>query len=210
MKELDERFLGPLEPAILSGRCNVAVDIGANAGQWTSWLCRNFTHVLAVEPDRRAFAKLLETSPANAELLHAACSNVAGEVELHMREKCDQTSILPIHPIGAGDQDPAPVVEKTFVQSVTMDGIRQSCLELFDAKEIDFIKLDIEGAEHLAMAGATPDLFRSTRWLVEIHDNRAAVGEQIRRLGHEDIRLCRHPYPNAHPQHMWVLFNAQS
>lgn len=210
LSDLEECFLSPLEPDILRGQCRVAVDIGANKGQWSHWLSRHFDHVVAVEPDIRLIDGLRRSLPANVHLLHAACGDAEGVVDLYMRELPDQTSILPVHPIGAGNQADAPVVDKIAVNSVTMDGILATVRRRFGCEQIDFVKLDIEGAEHIAMAGATPDLFQATRWLVEIHDNRAAVGEAIRRLGHEDIRLIRHPFPKAHPEHMWVLFNASS
>lgn len=208
LSDLEEYFLSPLEADILRGQCRVAVDIGANKGQWSHWLSRHFDHVVAVEPDIRIIDQLRVTLPENVHLLHAACSDTDGVVDLYMRELPDQTSTLPFHPIGAGNQADAPVIDKIAVNAVTMDGILSTVRRRFGCEQIDFVKLDIEGAEHIAMAGATPDLFRATRWLVEIHDNRAAVGEAIRRLGHEDIRLIRHPFPKAHPEHMWVLFNA--
>jgi FkbM family methyltransferase len=204
---MEESFLEPLQKSLVRGPCRVAVDIGANDGEWTLWLAERFDHVLALEPDPRVAKKLRGILPANATLIEAACSLEAGTVDFYQRENPDQSSILPEHPIGGGDQCDAPVQAKSTVNAMTMDGILDTARSLFGCDEIDFVKLDIEGAEHLALNSATPSLFRHTRWLVEIHDNRAEVGEAVRRLGHEDLQIFNHPYQNAHPNHLWILVN---
>jgi FkbM family methyltransferase len=204
---MDEWFLEPLQKSLLRGPRRVAVDIGANRGEWTHWLAERFVHVLAVEPDPRAVAELRPSLPPNATMIEAACAPAAGTVQFYLREEAAQSSILPEHPIGGGDQRDAPVRSTATVNAMTMDGILDTCRSLFGCDEIDFVKLDIEGAEHLALNSATPALFRNTRWLIEVHDNRVAVGEAVRRLGHEDLQIVKHPYQNAHPNHLWILVN---
>ncbi|NBW12104.1 MAG: FkbM family methyltransferase [Caulobacteraceae bacterium] len=204
---MEESFLEPLQKSLVRGPCRVAVDIGANDGEWTLWLAERFDHVLALEPDPRAAKKLRGALPANATLIEAACCPEAGVADFYLRENPDQSSILPEHPIGCADQREAPVQSKSTVNAMTMDGILDAARSLFGCDEIDFVKLDIEGAEHLAMNSATPSLFRNTRWLVEVHDNRVEVGAAVRRLGHEDLQIVNHPHPGAHPNHLWILVN---
>jgi FkbM family methyltransferase len=204
---MEEWFLEPLHDGILRGPRRVAVDVGANCGEWTAWLAERFDHVLALEPDPRAAADLRGKLPKNVALIEAACCESPGIVDFYLRRVPDQSSLLATHPIGGAGQCEAPAIGRIQVNALTMDGILDSSRNLFGCDEIDFVKLDIEGAEHLALAGATPALFTNTRWLIEIHDNRAAVGAAVRRLGHEDLQIVRHPYPTAHKNHLWILVN---
>jgi FkbM family methyltransferase len=185
----------------------VAVDIGANKGEWTRWLAERFDHVLALEPDPRAAQDLRGQLPPNVTLIEAACAMQDGTVEFFLRDTPDQSSILPEHPIGGADQRAVGVCGRIAANAMTMDGVLDTARSLFGHDEIDFVKLDIEGAEHLALNSATPSLFANTRWLIEVHDNRQAVGAAVRRLGHEELQIVNHPHQGAHPNHLWILVN---
>jgi FkbM family methyltransferase len=204
---IEEDFLLPLYEPLLNGPRRVAVDVGANVGDWTHWLSQRFDHVIAVEPDPRAVAVLRPCLPRNATLLQAACGNSGGDVDFFVRDNPLQSSLLPEHPIGGGDQRDVSVVEVVKRPCLSLDQILTAARLLTGHAEIDFVKLDIEGAEHLALQSATPELFRNTRWLIEIHDNRVPVGLAVQRLGYETLRVVRHPAPNAHPEHLWILAN---
>lgn len=205
---IEESFvINNLGEFFLRGPRNLAFDIGANKGEWTHWLSMRFSHVLAVEPDPRARAFMRKSLPANARLEDYAVSDRPGVQDFYMRDIPDQSSILPEHPIGGGGTKETTVVDKVQVDVVTLDGLLALAQHSFPVDEVDFIKIDIEGAEHLALNGATPRLFRNTRWLIEIHDTKKEVGEAVRRLGHENLRTLQHPYSDAHPNHLWILVN---
>lgn len=194
----------------LRGPCRIAIDVGANKGEWMLWLAEHFDHVLAVEPDPRAIERLRQVKPQNAYIYEGACTDKFGAVDFFMRPSPDQSSLLEKHPIGAGDQADAPVHEVIGVNGVTLDFLRSVCLERFGTDQIDFVKIDVEGAEAAVLNGATPELWRDTRWLVEIHDTKEEVGYAVRRLGHEEFQVAEHPAPNAHPNHLWILVNAHA
>lgn len=194
----------------LRGPRRVAIDVGANKGEWTLWMAEHFDHVLAVEPDPRAIERLRQIKPLNTYIHEGACADKCGAVEFYMRPCPDQSSLLETHPIGGGGQADAPIHKVIGVNAVTMDFLREVCMDRFGTAEIDFVKIDVEGAEAAVLNGATPELWRETRWLVEIHDTKEAVGLAVRRLGHEDIQIAEHPIEGAHPNHLWILVNAHS
>jgi hypothetical protein len=205
---MSEEWLEEFREAAVAGPCRVAIDIGANVGEWTRWLAARFDHVIAVEPDPRALSELRQSLPPNVHLMEVAAGERHGVAEFHLRPESTQSSTLLEHPIGAGDQAEAPVVQTIGVTTVTLDFLRFVARDRFGCEEIDFVKIDVEGAEAAVLAGATPEEFAETRWLIEVHDTQVAVGEQLRRLGREDIEIMPHPAANAHPSHFWVFSHA--
>ena len=187
----------------LRGHRRVALDIGANKGEWTHWLSQHFDSVVAVEPDRRAAERIRRHIPRNATLHEFACADAFGQRDFYLRDKPDQSSILPTHPIGGGGQEKVSVIDVESVLAVTLDYVLDACA----GGVVDFVKIDVEGAEHLVLNGATPEKFRGTRWLIEVHDNRRDVSHAGQRLGHETFMAIPHPYPGAHPNHFWIFLN---
>lgn len=177
----------------------VAVDIGANRGEWTHVLAQRFEKVIAVEPDWRAFVHLSRHLPANAVILDKPVSDRNGLVDFYSRSGSEQSSLLKTHPIGAAACSETSVVEVEQCSAITLDDINAGF------GPIDFVKIDVEGAEHLVLDGATPERFKGTRWLIECHDNREEVGKALMKLGVEKITMIPHIYKDAHPGHFWVL-----
>lgn len=202
-KSIDETWLVQFIERASIDR-GIAIDVGANVGLMSSLMSELFDGVVAVEPDPRAFASLLADSPANVFCQHAAAASRNGTAELLMRPESVQSSLLEVHPIGAGGQAWAPVVDRVSVNAVTLDSLLFAAQHRFGEKPVTFIKIDVEGAEGDVLAGATDPLFRKVRWLVEVHDRRAEVGEQFKRLGYSRIEVIKHPYPDAHIEHFWV------
>lgn len=176
-------------------RRELAIDVGANVGEWTTELARVFSRVLAFEPDARASAAI--KLPRNATLASFAIADSDKDGVLHLRPEHGQNSLLEHHPIGAGGGSPAPVVQSIPVRCTTLDAVAEG--------GADFVKMDIEGAEPLALAGCKDvSRWRRTVFVVECHDTRAAVTEQLWRLG-KRVRLVPHPAPTAHPGHCWLI-----
>ena len=202
---MSEPWLSEFQERALDGERRVAIDIGANRGEWTRWMAEHFDHVIAVEPDPRAYAYLVANVPENVHCLNVAAAEKHGAVQFHLRPDPLQSSLLEEHPVGAGGQEEAPVVESIGVTTLPLDFIRFIAGDRFGTTAVDFVKIDVEGAEALVLAGATPEWFRSTKFLIEIHDREQEVGEQLRRLCRDDIRIMKHPSPAAHPKHFWVF-----
>ena len=173
-----------------------AVDVGANVGSWTRMLATEFATVTAVEADERAYRSLSADLPSNAVAIHGAACDREGDVLLYRRPSTEQSSLLEVHPIGAIGCVDAPVHEVVPVRGYTLDGI---C-----PQGADFIKIDIEGAEVVALSAMSPDVWGGATFLVECHATYDEVVKELLRLG-KDVEKVPHPAVNAHPDHCWAI-----
>ena len=82
---MSEPWLSEFQERALDGERRVAIDIGANRGEWTRWMAEHFDHVIAVEPDPRAYAYLVANVPENVHCLNVAAADKHGAVQFHLR-----------------------------------------------------------------------------------------------------------------------------
>ena len=188
-----------LEPAVTASVSRLAahelaIDVGANTGTWTRTLSLMFDKVIACEPDPRASDVIPRR--LNVEIRNIAVADVDGTRELFLRPSPDQNSLLEIHPIGAGGMSPAPVLATVDVACESLDSI---CPE-----GADFVKIDVEGAELLVLAGCV-DVPRWARtvFVVECHDTFSQVEALLIGLG-KGVTHVPHPLV-AHPGHCWAI-----
>lgn len=170
----------------------LALDVGANSGEWTMALRVLFETVVSLEPDERC------QPPHGHTYDRRAVWSETGEETLYRRDRALQSSLLPEHAVGDGTKT-ISVVDQLTVPTVTLDDLA------VEHGPPDFIKVDIEGAEVQAMAGATLPCFSACRWLIEIHDTRTEVARQAMRLGYEQVHLIPHPHPEAAEGHEWMF-----
>lgn len=189
-----------VEPWLIHSMSGVArghaVDIGANVGSWTRLLAADFALVTAVEADERAYGVLSSELPGNAVAIHGAACDRDGEISLYKRPSSEQTSLLEVHPIGAGGCAAAPVHEVVTVKAHTLDGL---C-----PQGADFIKIDIEGAEVAVLSAASASVWARATFLVECHDTFDGVAKELERLG-KAVERVPHPIAGAHPGHCWAI-----
>lgn len=180
-------------------RRDLAIDVGANVGEWTAELARTFAEVVAYEPDSRVGALI---APAeNVTVVPAAVSFADGQASFFLRPNAGQNSLLEVHPIGAGSQAAAPVAAKIEVRTVSLDSQHPV--------GADLVKIDVEGVEGDILAGCCDDgRWNRTLFIVECHDTRADVAEQLWRLG-KQVEIHRHPSAAAHPGHCWLIGRPQ-
>jgi FkbM family methyltransferase len=205
---MDERFLEEFQRfAVAEGPRGLAIDVGANLGEWTRWMASHFEEVISLEPDWRARAMMRQLGiPANATLLPAAAGAACGQADYYLRDDNRQSSLQEAHPIGGGDQQPVKTVGVDKVGVITLSALAEWASFVWPEHRVDLVKIDVEGfeAEVLAGVASVSPLFDSTRWIVEVHDRVNEVGEQLHRLGYKSIRVMKHPNVGAHPQHCWV------
>ncbi len=146
----------------------VFVDVGANEGLYTLFAAKRAATVLAIEPSSREFDRLranLElNSFTNVRARKLALSNHSGEGVLHVSgyEHEGQNTFGEFSYLGVESSE----VEK--VPLVRLDDL----LNEEGLQKVDIIKLDIEGAEFLALDGARNTLTTSRPLLLlEIFDS---------------------------------------
>lgn len=177
---------------------SLAVDVGANKGEWTRLLSESgFARVIAVEPDARA-SRNIQESPC-VEVVSAAVSSLdmeqAGDVVLYLRPSPDQNSLLESHPIGS---EQWPISDTVTVRCVSLKTL---CPE-----GADFVKIDVEGAECQVLSSCDDSgAWDRCTFLVECHDTLEGVVEELKRL-RKKVTVVPHPfYPVAHPGHCWAV-----
>ena len=132
---------------------SIACDVGANAGYWALPMARFFGSVHAFEADSRMFQKIQTNVAANPDLqqricvTNAAVSATDGRAHFSLRTSIDGDSLLntglsSLISNGAGDNG-------VVVDTVTLDSSVGAL-----GRRVGFIKIDVEGAESLVLAGA--------------------------------------------------------
>lgn len=199
---MSEWFLDDFQARAILGPCRLAIDVGANVGDWSRWMARHFEQVVALEPDPRAVEAFRRSGvPTNCILLPVAAGGGRQTADFCLRQDHQQSSLDETHPIGGGDQRAVEVVERRRTAVVTLDYIA----DLFPADVIDFVKIDVEGAEASVLDGIRAGMFRRARFIIEVHDRAVEVGSELERLGYEQLLIKKHPYDSAHPNHQWIF-----
>jgi FkbM family methyltransferase len=157
---------GNLEPDLLALRRFVRhlnlenstfVDVGANSGHWTVGLSKTFSKVLAFEPNDAVRLRLTRNvslnSLSNVLVSPLALSDQSGEATMFIRESLDNSGALNDGLSTLMNRE-GHLRSSTVVTTATLDSID------FD---LDFgvIKIDVEGAENLVLAGAKETLTRT-------------------------------------------------
>ncbi len=151
----EEAWLEPWVPQ--EGR--VFVDVGANEGSWTKWLADSYEWIHAVEPNPAALPELMSNLASNVIVHEVAAWNCEGvlrftrfENSVHLSSYFEQEGINTGPPVGDLE------LPCRRIDSLEIEG------------QIDFVKIDIEGAEFECLLGAEKLIKRDKPWLIiEIH-----------------------------------------
>jgi FkbM family methyltransferase len=152
------------------GAGHVIVDIGAGRGEDVFAFSRAVGpagRVWAIEPHPISFAalgKLCELNRlSNVTLLNYACMERAGELQIETLPVWESNYV----------RDGAPSLASYPVKGVRFDDLAAE----HGIERIDFLKMNIEGAERQALPGCARALARARFVCVAAHDFRAARGE---------------------------------
>lgn len=156
---------GHYEP-VLTARCRElldpdrdVIDVGANVGFHTIMLAKLLRRgrLLAVEPTLNALSRLRRNIEMNGvggkvTVFEGVASNAAGELEIKTLEGLEEYSTL-------GAMAHPSVSQQTYtVQRVAARTVDQLAEE--NGLDVGFMKVDVEGAEHLVFGGAGETLAR--------------------------------------------------
>ncbi len=140
----------------------VAVDVGASFGQWSTHLSKHFVAVHAFEPDIKSRHKLVARAAPNVVIYPYACWHEAASLMLTTYPDSRVNRAVDhdlLYTIGRGNG-------QATVQAVALDSM--------SLRDVDFIKVDVEGAEGHVLQGAFATLRRwRPRVLVELHSAEA-------------------------------------
>lgn len=190
---------------------DIAIDVGAAQGKWALDLSERFNFVMAIEPNPISF-KVLEEAVGRAHptaritIIHGAVAHANGAKAIHLFEEPDHTSFFKegqgVEAWRSKDLD-----QMFMARTFTLD-----TLVLEDEHfmgEVDFVKVDTEGAENLVLTGA-PDMVSKAKptWLVEYHsaDNLwfcknllDVAGYKTQIIAHPNMDVKGHGWISARP-----------
>lgn len=175
---------------------SLALDIGANAGTWSTKLITMFDKVVSFEPDTRC------DPPSGIEYDRRGIWNQTTPQTFYYRSSPLQSSLLDQHPVGDTNK-PIDIIGERTISCVCLDDIAE------EYGSPTFIKMDIEGAEVQALEGATKKCFSKCHWLIEIHDTFISVVQNLKRLGFSECKVIDHPSPLAAEGHKWIYVQPQ-
>jgi FkbM family methyltransferase len=172
---------------------SVAIDVGANLGEWTVPFARSVGaagRVIAIEPAPRIAASLEATLAANAlrqaEIIRCAIGDHNGQTEFAVPVVTSvhtDTGRARIGPAGVGQE--ALRVPLRSLDSLTAE---------HSLDRLDLIKIDVEGHERQVLDGAAAilDQYRPTLVIETGHEaegDRTAIQDRLRGLGYRMLGI---------------------
>ena len=161
---------------------DIALDVGANVGQWATDLAEIFRLVICFEPHPKVFKKLCKDMKSfeNVLCLERAVSDSHGRRSLLMYETNTHSGF---YETLFTKQD--KITDYILVDCVSLD---EFSLSGSLSGKVDFIKIDVEGAEVDVCQGALELLKRDRpQLLIEVHssENGKRIMQLLEYLGYE-------------------------
>lgn len=143
------RFIKVESLGFIRRESGIAIDGGAHVGSWTKLMLQSFNEVHAFEPCLESFKLLAD---------NLAYERDNGSALLYNRALMDKDCKVNVFAPGRQTLTARQVEYGDEVHGITIDGL--------GLKGCDFIKLDLEGAEPLAIVGAMKTLRKFKPFLV--------------------------------------------
>lgn len=149
------------------------VDIGANRGSWAGPASRIFSEVHAFEPNVQLFRALKLLAPANMKVYRTALSDRSGTATFSV-------PVLDGHQVDTrgslnSDANPGMAEETITVTTATLDSLK--------LRNVDVIKIDVEGHEEATLKGAMETVRRERPCLIVEIEERHHLGRSETIIG---------------------------
>lgn len=142
-------------------RGDICIDVGANQGEYTLWMAKLSSDnglVIAFEPLTKMYLQLKENITYNPKFYNKIITIQKG--------LSDKVSEMPIYAVNASDSfsdnEGMPSIfysdtRNTFIENIVLSTLDIE-LKKLNIKKINFIKIDVEGAELFVLKGAIETL----------------------------------------------------
>jgi len=173
-----EPFLG----AEIKRSGELFLDVGAHTGHWTRLLAPFYRKVIAVEPNPECLPLLRQGLPANVEVKELALWSSEGTLTLHLYPDPDKQHTSYLH---WRHWSPTGVIE---APCLPMDSL--------GLEKLDFLKIDVEGAELFVLEGGLLTLTRVRPQVVVESHSRGLEAGLVTMFGefHYDVTIRRNPH----------------
>jgi FkbM family methyltransferase len=144
--EYDSNTLDSLSEILAGIQPNISLDVGANIGNHTLVIAKYSAKVLAFEPVNFVFdvlqSNIKQNHSSNITALNLGLSDKSAELMIHIASNGNLGSSSIEANTGEGEQ--------LIIHTVTGDNyLKQNCND----QQIDFVKMDVEGHEAMALIG---------------------------------------------------------
>lgn len=143
----EHRTIDLLRPILTSLSCRTALDVGANIGNHTLAFSKVCQRIVAFEPGERAYALLSENvginNLSNVIVVNAGLSEEAGNATLFVNQDGNLGGSTLVHE----NKGPAALSEEVSLEH------GDTFLKTHQIKDVDFIKIDVEGHEQAVLTG---------------------------------------------------------
>ncbi len=160
---------------LIMNKNEVFVDVGANVGSHSLRIAHDYAdigvRVVAIEAEPEAYKVLVQNikrnNLTNVDAIKIAASDHKGLAELYQRSYDGVRVGTGLHSIlKRGEEDGNFSLQNERPLQIECDTLDN----IISSHKADVMKMDIEGAEILALEGATKVLKRLRKVIVEIHD----------------------------------------
>lgn len=182
------------EPAVMAylsqthGR--LFVDVGANIGVYCVKLQNNYQRIIAIEADPNIYGELKKFCPVNCRALNVVASSGERRIKFYRSEESTNLGVGSMFsPSERQKWNPTWTLAGQKFSEVILPAASLSEI-LEEEKNIDMIKVDVEGAEWMVLEGAEAIMPRVERWLIELHQSnmKSRMEARMRRFGYTSCR----------------------
>lgn len=154
---------------------DIVLDVGANIGQTAVHYADWAKEVWSFEPLPHLYSIAVENVNQNGHMNVKVFNNAVG----------DSPTTLKMKPVSSND-GASFVTTKDSPDLISVDAITLDSLAIPDDRRVDYIKMDIEGYEPMALLGAT-NLIKKYRPVVQLE----VVDGHLSRVGWDSVKVVK-------------------